>query len=287
MFKKILVACDNSEGSNVALKHAFILAKKLDAKLTAVWVRGSLPHYPETIDEVEEEEDSAWNFFQAVESRVSSASAHYDWPAKVEMLKGHPAGQIVEHAQKGAFDLVVLGSRGHSRLWGQLLGHTADRVTEQAHCSVLVVRSEKEEAQYRKMLIGYDASESSITALNCGLQLAKRIGSEVEVLWVHPAPASPNATADEARRNDEWARKFFEASIDDSIESTATKWGIKAVRGYRVGSPPVVLVTEAEVRGFRLIVLGHKGHSGLWGRFLGGTADRVSHHAHCDMLIVR
>ncbi len=34
-----------------------------------------------------------------------------------------------------------------------------------------------------------------------------------------------------------------------------------------------------------LIVLGHSGHSAVWGRFLGTTAEKVSRHAHCSVLI--
>lgn len=36
-----------------------------------------------------------------------------------------------------------------------------------------------------------------------------------------------------------------------------------------------------------MIVVGHSDHSELWGRLLGDTADRVSDHAHCSVLIVK
>ena len=35
---------------------------------------------------------------------------------------------------------------------------------------------------------------------------------------------------------------------------------------------------------YDLIVIGHSDHSELWGRRLGGTADRISDHAHCSVL---
>jgi hypothetical protein len=34
-------------------------------------------------------------------------------------------------------------------------------------------------------------------------------------------------------------------------------------------------------------VIEHSDHSELWGRLLGDTADRVSDHAHCSVLIVK
>jgi nucleotide-binding universal stress UspA family protein len=36
-----------------------------------------------------------------------------------------------------------------------------------------------------------------------------------------------------------------------------------------------------------LVVVGHTGHSGVWGRFLGTTAEKVSRHAAGSVLIVR
>jgi nucleotide-binding universal stress UspA family protein len=47
----------------------------------------------------------------------------------------------VKYAKDKKCDLIVLGHSGHSRLWGHLLGHTADRVSEYASCSVLIVRT--------------------------------------------------------------------------------------------------------------------------------------------------
>lgn len=282
MYKKILVACDASEGSKVALVHAAILAKKLGAELTGLWVRASLPHYPETIDEVKQEEESAREFFAEIRAQLDSVAEAQAVTIDVEMRAGHPAHQIVAAAGERGIDLIVVGSRGHSRLWGELLGHTADRVNENAPCSVLIVRSDKEAAQYRRMLVGYDGSEGANVALKHSLALAKEIGSQVKVLWIHEIMPSAEPK-DEAR----WAQTYFESSLREPIESAVKEYGVQVESGYRLGSAAQTLVDEAESGGFRLVVLGHRGQSGLWGKLLGGAADRVSHHAHCDVLIIR
>ena len=146
MYKKLLVACDGSEGSQIAVLHASILAKKLGAGLSAIWVRSSLPHYPETIDEIDVEEESAHEFFENIKAQLHSVGAGQGVTIQPEMRSGHPAQQILEFARAHKTDLIVLGSRGHSRLWGELIGHTADRVSEHAPCSVLIVRSAQEAA---------------------------------------------------------------------------------------------------------------------------------------------
>jgi nucleotide-binding universal stress UspA family protein len=47
---------------------------------------------------------------------------------------------MLAYADEGGFDLIVLGNSDHSELWGRLLGDMANRVSNPAHCSVLVVK---------------------------------------------------------------------------------------------------------------------------------------------------
>jgi nucleotide-binding universal stress UspA family protein len=140
MYKKILVGYDGSDGAKLALDCAVELAKELNAELWAMWARSSLPHYPETIDEVEEEKDAAIAFFKNITRDVLACSKEHGLEIKVESRSGHAAQTILSFAQEGGFDLIVLGNRGHSGAWGRFLGHTADRISENAHCSVLIVR---------------------------------------------------------------------------------------------------------------------------------------------------
>ena len=54
-----------------------------------------------------------------------------------------------------------------------------------------------------------------------------------------------------------------------------------------LGTATEVLVREAETQPTDLIVLGHPLHHKLWHRLFGGTTDRISHRAPCDVLVVR
>jgi nucleotide-binding universal stress UspA family protein len=140
MYKKILVGYDGSDGAKLALEQAAQLAKELNAELWTLWVRGSLPHYPETVDEVEEEKEAANMFLQRISKDVMNISKQFGKDIKAESRSGHPAQTILSFAEETHCDLIVLGNRGHSGLWGRFLGHTADKVSENAHCSVLIVR---------------------------------------------------------------------------------------------------------------------------------------------------
>jgi len=140
MYNKILVGYDGSDGSRLALERAIQLAKALGAELWALWVRGRLPHYPETVDEVEEEKSAAETFLQNLTKDILHYSKQHGIEIHGDSRSGHPAKTMLEYAEEGEFDLMVLGNRGHSELWGRFLGHTADKISENAHCSVLIVR---------------------------------------------------------------------------------------------------------------------------------------------------
>jgi len=52
---------------------------------------------------------------------------------------GAPVGNIVEEAQRLSADYVVMGSHGHSALYGLLAGSTASGVLKRATCPVVIV----------------------------------------------------------------------------------------------------------------------------------------------------
>jgi nucleotide-binding universal stress UspA family protein len=141
MYKHILIAYDGSSGAKRALGHPLTLAKTLASRIGAIWVRSTLPHFPETVDEIAEETEAADKYLARLKADIEIAARSAGVEILCEARSGHPAKSILRYAEEGRFDLIVLGSRGHSELWGRIMGHTADRVSENAHCDVLIVRS--------------------------------------------------------------------------------------------------------------------------------------------------
>ena len=140
MFKKILVGYDGSKGGRAALHRAAVLAKQTGADLTAIWVREPLPRHSDLPGEYEEEAEAADEYFQERQKEVAEAAAKHAIPIRCETRRGHPAKAIVKCAEEEHCDLVVVGHSDHSELWGRLLGDTADRISDHAHCSVLIVK---------------------------------------------------------------------------------------------------------------------------------------------------
>src|SRR5260370_34516193 len=111
MYKKLLVACDGSEGSQIAVVHAAILAKKLDAHISALRVRGYLPHYPESVGEIAEEEEAALGFFEKIQAQLSSIAVAQGVFIQANFRSGPPAQQIGALTQSSSVPFVVLRNR--------------------------------------------------------------------------------------------------------------------------------------------------------------------------------
>jgi nucleotide-binding universal stress UspA family protein len=56
------------------------------------------------------------------------------------LKEGRPADEIVKTAKEENFDLIVMGHRGLGRVKEFFLGSVSDRVADEAHCPVLIVK---------------------------------------------------------------------------------------------------------------------------------------------------
>ena len=141
MFKKILVGYDGSKGGKAALRQAAAIAREAGAEIAALWVREPLPRYTDLPGEPEEAQEAADEYFKERRKEIEDAAAQHGIPIHCETRHGHPAKTILRFADEGGYDLIVIGHSDHSELWGRLLGDTADRISDQSHCSVLIVKS--------------------------------------------------------------------------------------------------------------------------------------------------
>ena len=140
MFQKILVGYDGSKSARAALNTAAVLAKEHGSQIHVLWVREPLPRHSDLPGEFEEEDEAAQEYFKQRSREVKELADQHGLTIPCEMRAGHPAKTAVGYADEGGFDLIVVGHSDHSGLWGRLLGDTADRIADHAHCSVLIVK---------------------------------------------------------------------------------------------------------------------------------------------------
>ena len=140
MFRKVLIGNDGSEGAKKALQAAIDLAKRFDAELHEICIEEHLPHYAATVGEVVEAKQEATDYFRRVTRDAELIAEAQGIRLVSHVLPGHEVETIVQFVKDRGFDVLVVGSMGHSRVFDHIWGGTSQNLTRLAPCSVLVVK---------------------------------------------------------------------------------------------------------------------------------------------------
>lgn len=139
MFNNILLAVDGSEQATHAARVAGELARSLAADLTIVTVFDPVPNYlGETNLQsfVTDQRIRSENVLHEALNEVGELAAKL----LTEILEGPVAEAVLKVAEVRGNDLIIMGTRGLSRLAGALLGSQSQKVISNANCPVLLVK---------------------------------------------------------------------------------------------------------------------------------------------------
>lgn len=149
LIARILVPTDFSECSGAAFTYACELARKLEATVTVlhVWdVPFLWPSVGDTMVTVPTEEPMT--VAQLVKKRAGEELAKFvsdHAPRGVEVASrlemGDPARTACDVAEKGGFDMLVMGTHGRTGLSRVLAGSVAENVVRNCAIPVLTVRT--------------------------------------------------------------------------------------------------------------------------------------------------
>ena len=138
---------------------------------------------------------------------------------------------------------------------------------------------------FARIVVAIDGSQGAGRALATTLELARLTGARVTALTVEgplPAYAATIGEVDEVKRQKD---RFFETVAADARDE-AERAGVALEVEVRAGHAAELITTYAAEHAADLVVVGHRGHF-LQDYVLGSTADRVAHHAHCPVMIVK
>ena len=140
MFGKILVAYDGSEGARAALRVGVGLARSLGAELHSISVEEHLPHYAISVGEIQETKDRVDEYFRILTKEARDQAGLNGVELQTAIRQGHEVEMIVNYAKEGAFDLLLAGYHGHSRIFERVMGSTAQSIVRLSPCSVLLAK---------------------------------------------------------------------------------------------------------------------------------------------------
>jgi len=138
--KRVLVAYDFSDYSELALKYGLSMAQEHQAELHLLHV---LP--PRSVNQPEiawypVKGESAYHTAALRLQRVVPGDVHLWCPVTTAVSEGSPYREILNYAEKNEIDLISVGAHGAGFGMRALFGSNVDRVLRQAPCPVLVAR---------------------------------------------------------------------------------------------------------------------------------------------------
>ncbi len=308
-FSKILVAVDGSVPSLIGQELAAFIAKRAGSRVTVIHVasHGLIGAAPPKVFESDRHEHPPMGFTggqtpyyeEAGEPPVGSLSSEvmseivnwfHEKGQKVldeavgifaeqgitveQKLVDHvdPADGILAEAQRGGYDLIVLGAGGEEGTEAHL-GIVARKVAMHATASVLVAR---EKNRLIRILVPVDGSNASEKALNKAVALARKTDASVTLVHVLEHPLFT-------------LRPDMSKKIGNEILSKAQlkMADSKAKTKLVDGEPGLEIIKIATDGNFDVIVLGDKGHNRVERFLLGAVSDYVVHFAKTSVLIVR
>ena len=139
--KRILVGCDFSADSDLAVQYGISLAQEFQTELYLAHVLEPTV-YKDMLTQavgVPDPEGLRDELTRKLEGMVPAEAKQWCKPETL-LLAGHPSDELTKYAVVNKMDLIVLGVRGHSVMESLLVGSTTDRVVRQAPCPVLSVR---------------------------------------------------------------------------------------------------------------------------------------------------
>jgi nucleotide-binding universal stress UspA family protein len=252
IFGRVLVGIDGSPESVEAARQAAALARGPVTLLAAYdLVRGLVggvgPATPAMVDEAA--------LRATAEDRLELARDALGGTAELKVGEGRPWDLLLHEIDRAGATLVAVGSHGHSRPVGIVIGSTATELIHKAPCSVLVTRTAPGSFPSR-IVVGLDGSAESLAAYEVAQSLARRFEARLIPIVA-----------------------CLEEDIDpDAIEQRVGR-RVRSVFNY-----PVEALVSASSES-DLVVVGSRGLRGL--KALGSVSERVAHEAASSVLIVR
>lgn len=137
--RRILVAHDFSDGSELALKGALVLAQEYQSEI----------HLLNVLSKPDDGPELAWTsvnretVYQSAMRRLQGAvtdEARLWCNIQSAVRWGKPYQEILGYAEENSIDLISMGATGNNYGMGALFGSNVDRVLRQAPCPILIAR---------------------------------------------------------------------------------------------------------------------------------------------------
>jgi len=146
-FRRILIGCDFSPDSGLAVEFGFHLARRFQAEPHLVHVI-----VPTVLEDLLKpagpQKEARADVCAHLKEKLAGLASGEDRPGTspvTALLAGEPPEELVKYAAIQQADLIILGVRGRTLTEKLFVGSTTDRVVRRAPCPVLAIRPKSHE----------------------------------------------------------------------------------------------------------------------------------------------
>jgi nucleotide-binding universal stress UspA family protein len=143
----------------------------------------------------------------------------------------------------------------------------------------------------KRILVGMDASNDALNALQLAIKFSKADGSELILFHVKELPVSLDSSGEiqvESGAEEEEETRRIAKALDGAVQ-LAKKAGTPArkVVADHKKSVGQTIADYAEAENVGLIVVGTRGMGAIKRKLVGSVASELAQHAPCSVLLVR
>ena len=140
MYRRILVAVENSGADRTIIDHVSQLAKVTGAELLLVHVADgwAARNFDQLKLRESEEMKADRNYLEQLRTDLVGRGL----TVETRLAMGDPATELIRVSQEGGVDLIAMSTHGHRFVKDVLLGATADRVRHEVSVPVLLLRAQ-------------------------------------------------------------------------------------------------------------------------------------------------
>lgn len=145
---------------------------------------------------------------------------------------------------------------------------------------------------YNKIVVGIDGSNTASKAMKEAAELSKLVDGTLFVVSAYEPPDPHELARWQSESPADMSWRFTGTAVVEEVLERAQKQlesqeGVRAQALFREGEAADALISVAEDEKADLIVVGNKGMAGAQRFLLGSVPNKVTHHAPCDVLIVK
>ena len=140
MYRRILVAVENSPADRTILTHVSELAKLTGASLLLVHVADGWA--ARNFDHLKLRESEEMKADRVYLEQVRAGLEAQGFTVETRLSMGDPATQLIKASEELGVDLIAMSTHGHRFVKDMLLGATADKVRHLVKVPVLLLRAQ-------------------------------------------------------------------------------------------------------------------------------------------------